>query len=70
VERSALYVSDIPRNEKALDSIIKKYGLDDPLYVQYWRWLVGKEDQVTGKHRRSYHGDLVIRASAPSQSLI
>ncbi|OGO35708.1 MAG: peptide ABC transporter permease [Chloroflexi bacterium RBG_16_57_11] len=49
VERSALYVRDIPKTEKALDGIIKRYGLDQPMYVQYWRWLVGKEDQVTGK---------------------
>jgi peptide/nickel transport system permease protein len=49
VERSALYVSDIPKTEKALDGIIRRYGLDDPLYVQYWRWLVGRSDQVTGE---------------------
>ena len=49
VERSALYVRDFPKNEKALDGIIKKYGLDQPLYVQYWRWLVGTKDQLTGK---------------------
>jgi len=48
VERSALYVRDIPRNERALDGIIKKYGLDKPLYIQYWVWLVGTKDQVTG----------------------
>ncbi len=49
VERSALYVRDIPKTEKALDGIIKKYGLDQPLYVQYWRWLVGTKDQATGE---------------------
>lgn len=49
VERSALYVRDIPHNEAALDGIIKRYGLDDPIYVQYWHWLVGREDPISGK---------------------
>lgn len=49
VERSALYVQAIPHNEGAIDGIIRKYGLDDPFYVQYWRWLVGQRDIVTGE---------------------
>jgi peptide/nickel transport system permease protein len=49
VERSALYVSSIPHHEGAIDAIIRKYGLDDPFYVQYWRWLVGHKDPVTGE---------------------
>jgi peptide/nickel transport system permease protein len=49
VERSALYVRDIPKNEKAIDGIIKKYGLDKPLYQQYWTWLVGKVDPTNHK---------------------
>ncbi len=48
-ERSALYVRDIPKNERALEGIIRRYGLDKPIYVQYWRWLVGQRDPVTGK---------------------
>lgn len=48
VERSALYVRDIPKNDNAINAIIKTYGLDQPLYVQYWRWLVGRTDTVTG----------------------
>jgi peptide/nickel transport system permease protein len=51
VERSALYVRDIPRNEKVIEGIIKKYGLDKPLPVQYWIWLVGTNDPRTGKHQ-------------------
>ncbi|MBN2083735.1 MAG: ABC transporter permease [Anaerolineales bacterium] len=42
--RSALYVSDIPKNEAVMKGIITKYGLDDPIYVQYWSWLVGRPD--------------------------
>lgn len=41
VMRSALYVREIPKNENAINGIIKQYGLDQPIYVQYWRWLVG-----------------------------
>jgi peptide/nickel transport system permease protein len=49
VERSALYVRDFPKNEGALDAIIRRYGLDDPFHVQYWRWLVGRTDPETGE---------------------
>lgn len=48
VERSALYVRDIPHNAQVLESVIQRYGLDDPLPVQYWHWLVGQLDPVTG----------------------
>jgi peptide/nickel transport system permease protein len=43
VERASLYVKDIPRNENAINGIIRQYGLDQPFYVQYWRWLVGRD---------------------------
>jgi peptide/nickel transport system permease protein len=49
VERSALYVREIPHTEGAVEGIIKRYGLDQPIYVQYWHWLVGRIDPVTGK---------------------
>jgi len=49
VERSALYVRDIPKNANAINGIIKHYGLDQPIYVQYWRWLVGQTDPSSGK---------------------
>ncbi len=48
-ERSALYVRDIPKNAAMMDSIIKKYGLRDPIYIQYWHWLVGKKDPLSGQ---------------------
>ncbi len=48
VERSALYVRDTPHNDTAIDAIVRKYGLNDPFYEQYWRWLVGTRDPVTG----------------------
>jgi peptide/nickel transport system permease protein len=48
-ERSAMYVRDIPRNANTLTAIIKEYGLDQPIYMQYWYWLAGKANPVTGK---------------------
>jgi peptide/nickel transport system permease protein len=39
VERAALYVSNIPKNPDAIQAIINKYGLDQPIYIQYGRWL-------------------------------
>lgn len=50
-ERAALYVRDFPRNDRAVDGIIKKYGLDRPIYEQYWRWMVGVVDSETGVRR-------------------
>jgi peptide/nickel transport system permease protein len=51
VERSALYVRDFPKNEKQIEGIIKLYGLDQPVYVQYWRWLVGVKNPATGERQ-------------------
>lgn len=44
--RASLYIHD-PKQLNALPDIIRKYHLDQPVYVQYWAWLV----QVA-------HGDL------------
>jgi peptide/nickel transport system permease protein len=48
-ERAALYVQDVPKRQGALDGIIAKYGLDRPVYVQYWNWMVGQRDSETGE---------------------
>jgi len=48
-ERAALYVRDIPKNERMMDGIIKRYGLNDPIPLQYWHWLVGRKDTETGE---------------------
>ena len=45
-ERAALYVSDIPKTPQALQEVIHKYGLDQPIYKQYWDWIT-----------RMLHGD-------------
>ncbi len=49
VERAALYVRDIPHTESAVDAVIRRYGLDEPLFTQYWRWLVGHRDPNSGE---------------------
>lgn len=49
VERSALYIRDIPKTEAQMAAVITRYGLDDPFYVQYWRWLVGHIDPFSGE---------------------
>jgi len=48
-ERASLYVSDISKRQGAIEGIIEKYGLDDPIPVQYWKWMVGYEDSDTGE---------------------
>jgi peptide/nickel transport system permease protein len=48
-ERAALYVQDIPKRQGAIEAIIEKYGLNDPIPVQYWHWMVGRKDEETGE---------------------
>ena len=48
-ERASLYVADIPKRQGAIEGIIEKYGLDDPIPVQYWNWMVGRKDPDTGE---------------------
>lgn len=37
--RASLYLTDVPRSPDAMERIIHKYGLDQPIYIQYWQWL-------------------------------
>jgi peptide/nickel transport system permease protein len=48
-ERASLYVQDIPKRQGAIDDIIEKYGLNDPIPLQYWHWMVGRKDKATGE---------------------
>jgi len=50
-ERASLYVSDVPKRQGSIEAIIEKYGLNDPVYVQYWHWMVGRKDPDTGEIR-------------------
>src|SRR5438045_5393847 len=38
-ERAALYIKDVPKNPKGVQEVIAKYGLDKPIYVQYFDWI-------------------------------
>ena len=48
IERTALYVRDMPKNDNQIPALIRRYGFDKPVYVQYWTWLVGKVDKASG----------------------
>jgi len=48
-ERASLYIRDIPKNAQMMESIIKRYGLDQPFFVQYANWMFGFKDPVTGE---------------------
>ncbi len=37
--RASLYLTDVPKSPDAMQRIIHKYGLDQPIYIQYWQWL-------------------------------
>lgn len=57
VERSALYVRDIPKNENVIEGVIKRYGFDKPIYVQYWRWLAGFREPDGTYHQGILQGN-------------
>jgi peptide/nickel transport system permease protein len=44
-ERAALYVRDVPKRQGAIEEIIAKYGLADPIHVQYIHWMFGRIDE-------------------------
>jgi ABC-type dipeptide/oligopeptide/nickel transport system permease component len=47
--RAAYFLKDIPKSKQVLEAIIIQYGLRDPIPMQYWNWMVGKTDPVTGE---------------------
>jgi peptide/nickel transport system permease protein len=48
VTRAAYFLTDIPKNDAVLEGIIKRYGLRDPIPLQYWYWMIGKTDPESG----------------------
>lgn len=48
-ERASLYVQDIPKRQGAIEAVIEKYGLDEPIHVQYINWMFGRKDADTGE---------------------
>ena len=55
-ERAALYVQDVPKRQGAIDAVVEKYGLNDPIHIQYLRFL---KDALRGDLGRS------MRTSVP-----
>ncbi|MEN3010577.1 MAG: ABC transporter permease [Candidatus Bipolaricaulaceae bacterium] len=37
--RATLYLPDVPKSPDAMAKVIEKYGLDQPVHIQYIRWL-------------------------------
>lgn len=47
----ALYVPATAYKPRDIAGLMNKFGLDEPMHVQYWNWMVGKEDPDTGEIR-------------------
>jgi ABC-type dipeptide/oligopeptide/nickel transport system permease component len=47
--RAAYFVQNIPKNDHVMEGIIIRYGLRAPIPLQYWYWLAGKTDPVSGE---------------------
>lgn len=39
MQRVSLYVSEQPKEVKSIEQIMDKYGLNDPIVVQYYNWM-------------------------------
>ncbi len=51
VYRAQLEAQGTPTTERQLQSVIQQYALDQPIYVQYWKWISGF---VRGDFGRSF----------------
>ncbi len=81
IQRSALYIRSEPKTDKAVEGVIRQYGLDKPLYVQYWNWLVGVVDDNGERKGGILFGDFgysrvasqpvadLIRTASPTPSI-
>lgn len=49
--RADLEAQGTPTTERQLEAVVDRYGLDQPLYVQYWKWISGF---VQGDFGRSF----------------
>ncbi|MEN8241357.1 MAG: ABC transporter permease [Chloroflexota bacterium] len=48
-ERAALYIKEGQKHVAPIEDIVEKYDLDAPIHIQYWNWMIGKEDPDTGE---------------------
>ncbi len=39
MQRASLYLGQSPKDIGSIDVVIEKYGLNDPVYIQYFRWI-------------------------------
>lgn len=39
MQRASLYIGETPKDIGSIEVIIEKYGLNDPIYVQYFTWV-------------------------------
>lgn len=56
--RLALYIRDVRELNRA-QTLIKQYGLDQPIYVQYANWLFGREGPDPNTGEVSVHGGIL-----------
>lgn len=70
-QRAALYVADVPKRPAELERLIEQYGLDDPIYVQYFRWLgnAAQGDLGFSKTGKEPVGELILRLTPASFEL-
>jgi len=47
----AMFTSELSNQARLrdFDGLIQKYGLDEPVYIQYWNWMVGRKDPESGE---------------------
>jgi len=57
--RLALYLRDIPKSEAQAQTLIRKYGLNDPFFMQYGNWLFGREVDDPGSGERIISGGIL-----------
>ncbi len=41
MQRASLYLGENPKDIGSIADVIKKYGLDAPVYIQYFKWIQG-----------------------------
>jgi peptide/nickel transport system permease protein len=58
-ERLALYLRDIPKTPEQAETLKRKYGLYDSIFVPYKNWLVGQEVENPNTGQMSISGGIL-----------
>ncbi len=72
-ERASLYIRDMARRQGSIEAIIEKYGLNDPIPIQYWNWMVGRtneDGEVEGGVLRGKLGWSVTGRSSVTEAIV